>query len=78
MHTRWVIMFDTFFDHYQTAVSGIFRNFLKNRGKFLTEAVGVGRHTDEEVKALMVNDLRQFSEILGKDIQSVWSMCRVL
>ncbi|XP_052762319.1 failed axon connections homolog [Mya arenaria] len=31
----------------------------------MSSAVGIGRHSNEEVHAMIVNDLKQFSAILG-------------
>ena len=60
-----MINFETFFDNCQSSVPRYARRYMRNRSIALTQAVGVGKHTREEVAEMMLNDLRQFSEILG-------------
>ena len=58
-------MFESFFDDYQSSVPHYARRYMKNRGVELTQSIGVGKHTREEVAEMVVNDMRQFSEMLG-------------
>lgn len=68
VHTRWSI----FFEDMLTQILNVSRwvvSFMKivRKPKIerTTYTVGIGRHSDEEVHKMMVNDLRMFADILG-------------
>ncbi|XP_052763873.1 failed axon connections homolog [Mya arenaria] len=64
VYTRWVIFNDDMFK-IQSTCPKYMKIPLRRKVESMLHAVGVGRHSKEEVHAMMVNDLKQFSGILG-------------
>ncbi|KAH3710597.1 failed axon connections homolog [Dreissena polymorpha] len=66
VHTRWVIFSDEFFAMASTLPNiARLKKETKTRLKNMTYTVGIGRHSNEEIHRMMVNDIRMFAEILG-------------
>lgn len=69
VHTRWFIFFDDMLTKIMK-VPAIIVSFMKltmkRRLQKATYIVGIGRHSDEEVHAMLIKDLRKFSDILGE------------
>ncbi|XP_052798972.1 failed axon connections homolog [Mya arenaria] len=65
VHSRWVIYADEFFDQNLATMPKMVKGFMQKRVGTKTYAVGVGRHNNEEVQAMIEKDIRMFSQILG-------------
>jgi len=68
VRTRWVIYCDEMF-RMISCLRGYIKTALRRKVEAMTFTVGVGRHSNQEVHAMMVNDLRQFAAILGNPTQ---------
>ncbi|XP_052761428.1 failed axon connections homolog [Mya arenaria] len=64
VYTRWVVFVDDMFKM-QSSFPAWLKIPLGRKVTSMSYAVGIGRHSNEEVHAMMVNDLKQFSAILG-------------
>ncbi|WAR17889.1 FAXC-like protein [Mya arenaria] len=67
VYTRWVIFNDDMFK-IQSTCPKYMKIPLRRKVESMLHAVGVGRHSKEEVHAMMVNDLKQFS---GDELRNV-------
>ena len=65
VQTRWAIRYDDFF-HAYTNIPSFMKGMVGRRLKKMTYAVGVGRHSNEEVEEMMKHDLLMLSELLGR------------
>ena len=66
VHTRWVIFITEMFKEGIAVFPSAFKSLIRKRATDMTYKVGIGRHSNSEVHELMVNDLRHFSQLLGK------------
>ena len=65
VHTKWAIYLDGFYNVMTHKMSAILKPFFGRYMKKQTYAVGVGRHSNEEVGQMMVHDLEMLSTLLG-------------
>ena len=65
VHTKWAIYLDGFYNVMTHKMSAMLKPFFGRYMRKQTYAVGVGRHSNEEVGQMMVHDLEMLSTLLG-------------
>ena len=59
-----MIFYDDFYSNY-TDIPYVMKGMVSKFLKKMLHTVGVGRHSDEEVKNMMSHDMKMLSELLG-------------
>ena len=71
MQTKWGIFYDDFYNVLTHPLPSILKPVLGRMVRKQLYAVGVGRHSNEEVGEMMKHDLLMLSELLGRFDQNM-------